>query len=165
MSKIENDVTRRVLGAAQRAGQEAGLHVSLEAAANEAERRRQLGLEPPEQLPLIEVWSTVELYGFHNWPAAATVNPNRAYLAYRHRHKFIVTAYVRVHGGDRDVEFHDLHDQIVKWWDDPERGVQSCEVMAMLLRHYLTAVGQRVTRITVSEDGYDGATVTWKQPD
>lgn len=108
--------------------------------------------------PAIEVWSKVALVGFHQWFDAPE---HRDYLGVRHRHEFVITAGVRVGHGDRDVEFHDLRDMIEAWWT-PERGAQSCEHIAQDLHMALTEAGLSATRITVSEDGYDGATLTWQ---
>lgn len=110
------------------------------------------------------VWSTVRLVGFHNWPDA---HEARAYLRDRHRHEFVFTVHVKVGHEDRDVEFHDLRDLIADWWaiDGPERGAASCERMARELADHLTGQhGLTVTRVEVSEDGYDGATLEFGTP-
>jgi hypothetical protein len=107
--------------------------------------------------PQVEVWTTVTLTGYHNWPQAP---PARDYLAVRHRHQFVITAAVAVGHDNRDVEFHDLRDVIERWWT-PERGAQSCEHIGHNLAAALDLLGFQTTRITVSEDGYDGATLSW----
>lgn len=163
-AELSNRLTRSVPDPSKpppsvRLSQEAAEHIEAAIRADqEKARRRALGLDPP--LPIIEVWSTVELYGFHHWPDAAKVNPNRAYLGDRHRHRFVITATVRVVHEDRQVEFHDLHDAIYWWWQ-PERGPQSCEQIGVELHRHLTGKGMDVSQIVVSEDGYDGATLTW----
>lgn len=103
----------------------------------------------------VEVWSEVRLVGFHYWPGAPE---HRDYLGVRHRHEFHLTATVAVSHDDRDVEFHDLRDIMTAWWE-PERGGQSCEHIGRELWDHLRAEGLTVTAITVSEDGYDGATL------
>jgi hypothetical protein len=97
------------------------------------------------------VWATVDLPGFHCWPTAP---PRRAYLRDRHRHLFRITAEVKVAHDDRDVEFHDLADLIRAWW--------AAESLAHELGAALCGPSQQlaVTRITVSEDGECGATIT-----
>lgn len=108
--------------------------------------------------PTLEVWAKVALVGFHHWPEAPA---HRDYLGVRHRHEFVITAGVAVGHGNREVEFHDLRDLIEAWWT-PERGAQSCEHIALDLQKALDQAGLSATRITVSEDGYDGATLTWQ---
>jgi hypothetical protein len=111
------------------------------------------------------VWATVDLPGFHCWPTAP---PRRAYLRDRHRHLFRVTAEVAVSHDDRDVEFHDLADLIRAWWAAEsdgalarECGPKSCEALANELGAALAGgPNLAVTRITVSEDGECGATIT-----
>jgi hypothetical protein len=107
--------------------------------------------------PAVEVWAKLALPGWHRWPDAPE---HRDYLAARHRHQFVITAAVAVGHDDRDVEFHDLRDAIESWWV-PERGAQSCEHIARALYDGLSSLGMAPTRITVSEDGFDGATLTW----
>lgn len=111
-------------------------------------------------MPSVEVtvWSTVVLEGWHRWPTAPD---HRSYLRDRHRHLFNITAHVAVSHDDRDVEFHDLRDLITVWWET-ERGAQSCEAIAQELHDHLTDNAKlTVTEVTVSEDGYDGATLRW----
>lgn len=108
--------------------------------------------------PAVEVWAAVTLAGWHRWPSAPA---HRDYLASRHRHQFCITASVAVGHDDRDVEFHDLRDVITQWWI-PDQGDKSCEAIGRDLQTHLAAHGLTPTRITVSEDGYDGATLTWQ---
>ena len=71
---------------------------------------------------------------------------------------------MRVSHHDRDIEFHDLRDLVEAWWS-PERGAQSCEHIALDLREELTHRHKlTVTEVTVSEDGYEGATLRWVTP-
>lgn len=102
----------------------------------------------------------LELAGWHSWPSAPA---HRAYLASLHRHLFHVTATVRVFHDDRDVEFHDLSDEVAAWWGDAtsrwDRG--SCEQMARSLHVLLTdRYGtEREVVVSVGEDGEAWATV------
>lgn len=107
------------------------------------------------------VWATVRLPGFHRWPLA---HAGREYLADRHRHLFGLRAEVSVSHSDRDVEFHDLADDLRLWWGpSPARecGVRSCEDLAHQLGQYLTDKGYRVVAVTVDEDGECGATALY----
>lgn len=110
------------------------------------------------------IWARVALPGFHAWPDAP---PHRGYLAARHRHLFIITAYARVRGDDRETEFHDLADLIRGWWGPPPRdcGPASCEMLARWLAVALDASDIDVERTEVSEDGEAGAIYTPGGPD
>ena len=103
----------------------------------------------------VTVWSEVRLVGWHRWP---TASPHRDYLANRHRHEFRIRADVNVGHYDRDIEFHDLRDIIETWWT-PEQGVTSCEGIGLKLWQHLVGLGFTVAAVTVSEDGYDGASL------
>ncbi|WP_028924207.1 hypothetical protein [Pseudonocardia acaciae] len=114
--------------------------------------------------PRATVWATVDLPGFHHWPAATD---RRAYLADRHRHLFWVRAEVTVSHTDRDVEFHDLGDLLRRWWgaDTRDWGASSCEDIAMSLWRHLLDAGLYPTEVTVSEDGEYGATLRASRED
>jgi hypothetical protein len=107
----------------------------------------------------VTVWATVDVPGFHRWPAATGA---RAYLASTHRHLFRVTAHAAVAHDDRDTEFHDLAALIRRWWGEGERecGDASCETLARALADWLAAAGVPVTATEVSEDGQCGAVYT-----
>lgn len=112
------------------------------------------------------VWAAVDLPGFHRWPDAPD---HRDYLRARHRHLFRITPEVRVDHRDRDVEFHDLGDLVRAWWGTDlsgrECGALSCEDIAHELGNHLYALGLTVVRVTVSEDGECGATLTYDAED
>jgi hypothetical protein len=110
------------------------------------------------------VWATFTKVGFHNWPTAAQILPNRSYLADRHRHLFNVRVTVPVTHDDRDIEFHELKDFCEAWWpEDGEMGSMSCEAIGeSLAAHVLTEWGIDWVEVEVSEDGEAGATVRIK---
>lgn len=96
--------------------------------------------------------------GWHSWPTAP---PNRYYLAYNHRHLFHFRVEMDVRHDEREVEFHDLMDEIRVWLPrDGEYGPASCERIArdLLARLLQNHKGRRVA-VTVSEDGEAGATI------
>lgn len=101
------------------------------------------------------IWTNVHLIGWHRWPGATG---HRDYLAARHRHEFHVRPEIVVSHDDREIEFHDLRDIVIGWWQ-PEQGDNSCETIARDLWAYLESLGLTVASITVSEDGYEGATL------
>lgn len=105
------------------------------------------------------VWTVVKLPGFHRWALAPD---HRAYLRDRHRHLFHVRVEVAVSHDDRDVEFHDLQDEIRRWWGSgtTDHEGRSCEQIARRLGAVLQMAGIKVIRVIVSEDGESGATVT-----
>lgn len=109
------------------------------------------------------VWVRLALPGFHRWPGATGV---REYLASRHRHLFHIEVEVAVTHDDRDVEFHDLQDLVREWWGPGahEWDSSSCETIAGVLADTLLLEhGIQVNRVTISEDGECGATLTFKE--
>lgn len=109
--------------------------------------------------------------GLHHWPDAPD---RRAYLRHPHRHLFHLTATVRVDGDHREVEFHDLGDELydlararsMPYHPDAELrdfGTLSCEAIASALARALSQRGYRPVEVTVSEDGENDA--SWHQED
>lgn len=106
------------------------------------------------------VCTTVRIAGFHCWPDAPK---HRAYLASRHRHDFVIKAWKKVSGLDRQVEIHDLADQVNKAMlaFHPvtgiayELGTLSCEQLAWHLVKVVSLSGCEVL-----EDGLHGAICT-----
>lgn len=106
------------------------------------------------------VTATFTAPGIHNWIAAPT---SRSYLAHEHRHLFCFNATVEVTHDDRQVEYHDLRDHILKWATDTYPlmrgdtflfGGNSCEHLARSLWNYLgSKLGLPIHEVQVSEDG------------
>jgi hypothetical protein len=98
--------------------------------------------------------------GMHNWVDAPD---SRNYLRDPHRHLFFVEATVEVTHGDREVEYHDLRDDIQEWIDSiplyndfPDTRDclgKSCEHLAASLAQYLQNEKKLpVVGVSVSED-------------
>ena len=77
--------------------------------------------------------------GMHNFPKAAELFPEVAFLADRHRHMFHIEAKKEVFHDDRDVEFimfkRDITDFLKQMYYSPETrthefGPMSCEMIA-----------------------------------
>jgi hypothetical protein len=77
--------------------------------------------------------------GMHNFPAAAELFPEVAFLADRHRHTFHFTVAKEVFHDDRDVEFIIFKRDILNYLSDQysdnyrrtlEFGPKSCEMLA-----------------------------------
>jgi hypothetical protein len=100
--------------------------------------------------------------GWHSWPDAPE---RRGYLASSHRHLFHIEARTTVEHDDREIEFHDVRDQIEVLWNliaGPKRdlGSASCEMLAGRIgRHLCEWSGGRYWSVSVSEDNECGATV------
>lgn len=103
-----------------------------------------------------EIFIRFTFPGFHRWEGAPE---HRSYLASRHRHLFGVEVKCLVYNDDREIEFHDLLEESKAFFSEPERGNQSCEMMARVLGEYLVSRHQRSFTVTVNEDGECGATV------
>lgn len=105
-----------------------------------------------------EVWATFTEVGWHCWPNA---HDERSYLRDLHRHLFHVTVTVPVTHDERDVEFHDLQELARGAWTGPQLGAKSCETIARQVgAEVLAATKVDQVRVTVSEDGECGATLT-----
>ena len=103
-----------------------------------------------------EIFIRFTFAGFHCWESAPE---HRSYLASRHRHLFGVEVKCLVNNDDREIEFHDLLDESKAFFNEPERGNQSCEMMARALGEHLAKRYQRSCTVMVSEDGVWGAQV------
>ena len=114
---------------------------------------------------LIGVVAEAKLNALHHWPAACG---KRSYLAHYHMHEFIVRVWIRVSHTDRQVEIHDLRDEIytllydlhtgIEEWDREKLlnfGSKSCEDIAVYLMENIPFA----YRAEVLEEGKDGAEV------
>lgn len=112
---------------------------------------------------------STQFVGLHRWPDAP---PNVYFLAYPHRHRFLVRVDVPQLHDNRDVEYltlqaavesvvatlpHTRRDDLVVC---PDYGTLSCEQMARHIGHTLRArFGFSTLVCAVSEDGENGASV------
>ena len=107
---------------------------------------------------MTEIFVKLRVPGFHYWPKAST---NRAYLGERHRHLFHLVVSMVVGHADREVEFHDLLDEVRRLFPVGEDHFgKSCEMMAQEMGHTLATKYNRPVTVEVSEDGEVGARVT-----
>ena len=104
-----------------------------------------------------------QLDGMHNFPKAALLFPEAAFLADRHRHMFHFELHKQVNHDDRDVEFicfkRDVMNYLVDQYSDNYRrtlefGAMSCEMIAKELLEKFDCLS-----VTVSEDNENGAIV------
>lgn len=101
--------------------------------------------------------------GMHNFPKAAELFPEVAFLSDRHRHMFHFTAAKMVNHSDRDREFIMLKRDVLKYINDIyfveqtrtcEFGSMSCEMLAeLILRQF------ECEWVEVWEDQENGARV------
>lgn len=119
------------------------------------------------------IWVTFRKEGIHRYPAAETDPKLKtgdkydvSFLAYPHRHIFHFTVAIEVTHNDRDVEFI----QFKRWLEElysSDQGVlsldyKSCEMICDDLYEVIaTRYPDRIIEITVSEDGENGATITY----
>lgn len=117
------------------------------------------------------IFVTTEIIGFHSWPEAP--EPVH-YLSNVHRHKFGIRVELAVVRHDREVEFHMLKRDVDSWLhraqigypidgtDEMDFGGRSCEDIATYVLDNLRLLyypGRAFYRVTVNEDGENGATV------
>ena len=107
------------------------------------------------------IFVKLEAVGFHHWPDAPG---HRDYLRHKHRHLFHLEARTAVGHDDREIEFHDVRDELGRLWLGMaglggDLGKMSCEAMARRLCAGLAALWPRTWQVSVSEDGEAGAVV------
>lgn len=102
--------------------------------------------------------------GFHSWPAAP---PTRSYLADSHRHIFHVEVSIETHHNEREIEFHDLLDEVqVARRLIPHRSEWSCESMAEVIGERIgDQHPNRWLKVSVFEDGENGSSLEWEAED
>lgn len=119
------------------------------------------------------IWVTFRKEGIHKYPAALEDPKLKtgdeydvSFLGYPHRHIFHFTVAIEVFHNDRDVEFI----QFKRWLEglySSAQGVlsldyKSCEMISDdLYEQIATRYPDRKIEITVSEDGENGATITY----
>lgn len=108
---------------------------------------------------ITQVWITSRFEAFHKYPDA----PNEVkFLRNSHRHVFHVQLSVYTEKS-REVEFFLLRkdlDRIVRPLNKQNLDSLSCEGIAVLIATKL-AFKYSLASITVSEDGENGATLSW----
>lgn len=116
------------------------------------------------------IWVTFDKEGLHKYPAALDDPKLKtgdeydvSFLGYIHRHIFKFKVEIEVFHDDRDIEFI----QFKRWLQSLYEGelnvdFKSCEMIATdLYRQIQARYPGRKTTITVSEDGENGATLTF----
>ncbi len=107
---------------------------------------------------------TFSMEGFHNWPAAAAIFPEVAFLSDRHRHMFGFRCYATVTHTDRDKEFILLNREIKRnlqlnfekeTMNVLEFGPMSCEAIG----EWLLDQFSELYKVEVWEDWENGAVI------
>ena len=118
-----------------------------------------------------KIWVTFRREGLHKFPAALTDPKFKtgdeydvSFLGYPHRHMFHFKIAIEVFHDDREIEFI----QFKRWLENLygkgvlELDYKSCEMMATDLYQQISAkYPKREVTIEVSEDGENGAVITW----
>ena len=117
------------------------------------------------------IWVTFRKEGMHKYPAALT-DPDLAtgdaydvsFLGYPHRHIFHFKVGIQVTHSNRDIEFIQFKRWIENLYGEGQLNLdfRSCEMIAEELYDQIaTKYPHREIEITVSEDGENGATLTF----
>lgn len=118
-----------------------------------------------------KIWVTFRREGIHKYPAALTDPKLKtgdeydvSFLGYPHRHMFHFKVAIEVFHDDRDIEFI----QFKRWLENLygkgtlELDYKSCEMIgADLYQQINSRYPNREVTIDVSEDGENGATMSW----
>ena len=118
------------------------------------------------------IYVTFQKEGIHKYPAALT-DPALAtgdeydvsFLGYPHRHMFGFKVSISVVHNDRDIEFIQFKRWLEKLYSEKtlELDFKSCEMIAEDLYAQINArYPGRAVSIDVSEDGENGALMTWE---
>jgi hypothetical protein len=117
------------------------------------------------------IWVTFRKEGIHKYPAAAT-DSNLAtgdeydvsFLGTPHRHIFHFNVGIQVFHNDRDIEFIQFKRWLEKLYQGTlELNFKSCEMISDDLYEVIaTRYPGRDIESTVSEDGENGATISYK---
>lgn len=113
------------------------------------------------------IFVTFQKEGIHLYPAAAT-DPKLAsvsFLGVPHRHMFHFKVQIEVFHDDRDIEFIMFKRELESQYGNGtlQMNSKSCEMLAEELHHYIGATYPgRWMQITVSEDGENGAIMTYQ---
>ena len=105
------------------------------------------------------IWVTFQQEGMHYYNGAPE---GVGFLKHSHRHIFHFTAEVQVHHDDRDIEFILFKRELQGLYNNGvlEADNKSCEMLANDLIDIITnRYPNRWVKVTVSEDGENGATV------
>jgi hypothetical protein len=112
------------------------------------------------------IYVTFQREGIHAYPAAATdpALADVAFLGSPHRHMFHFKVGISVVHNDRDIEFIQFKRWLEKLYAEKtlQLDFKSCEMMAQDL--YTKISGRypgRAVTIEVSEDGENGALLSW----
>ena len=109
-------------------------------------------------MPETTVWVRFTAERFHRWPDAPQ-DSLHGHLASMHRHLFHVEVAVLVDKPDRQVSFETLSADADLAFDEvPYLSTMSCEEMAATVAETLRYRYPSLARVTVSEDGENGAT-------
>lgn len=111
------------------------------------------------------IWVTFQKEGIHNYPQAANL-PGVEFLQYPHRHQFHFTIELEVFHDDRDIEFILFKRELEQLFEDGviELNHKSCEMLARDICEYIhQTYPNRYMKVTVSEDGENGATLSTKE--
>jgi hypothetical protein len=116
------------------------------------------------------IWVKFQREGIHCYPAAKDDPKLKtgdeydvSFLANPHRHIFHFTVGIQVFHNDRDIEFI----QFKRWLENLYKGTlelnyKSCEMISDdLYEQIASRYPNRDVEITVSEDGENGATITY----
>lgn len=112
------------------------------------------------------IYVTFQREGVHKYPAALT-DPNLVdvnFLGYPHRHMFHFKVGIGVNHLDRDIEFILFKRWLESLYGDGviQLDYLSCEMIAEKLYEQInTRYPGRAVSIDVSEDGENGAVLTW----
>jgi hypothetical protein len=114
---------------------------------------------------MITVWVTTQFEALHHWPEAPEAV---GFLKFPHRHLFHVKLETKVCSRYRELEFFTLKDQlntIIRTLFPDKNTVHSysCEEFAQqILDEFLRSKAPaRTAKVTVSEDGENGAAVEY----
>ena len=111
-----------------------------------------------------QIFITTSFEATHQWTGCP--HDDVGFLRFPHRHIFHVKVSIDVNHSDRDIEFIRFKREVERWTESQYSGKHledaSCEMLAEgIHRHLLLGGYEDPMTIEVSEDGENGAILTW----
>lgn len=113
-----------------------------------------------------KTWAIVygSFEGLHHWKDAPE---SEYFLRNLHRHLFTVEVWIEQKHNDRDIEYYNFKTKLKGWLDTIVKNVpntSSCEMFCDYIQALISYnYPNRDLKITVKEDGFEGACVEYVQ--
>jgi hypothetical protein len=105
------------------------------------------GISSHPSTPYVSI--LIPVYAYHYYPTSS-----REFLKYRHPHIFTIKVIVGVENLNREIEFYDLREDVMKVLRD-DYGTMSCEAIAEQIYYYVKSKYQNFEYVPVKVEVYE----------